>query len=344
MDLQKKLQKLGIENVRKIDDRSIRIIAYNVVETLTKTFPIIYDEYNNILIKLLNCDMYVARVTKPISKVNYIYENNSIYFDENINLNQVDEQMIHECIHYLQDYRNTKGKLDKLGLCNFEEFSISGFGLNEAAVQYISAKSVENQLTSLERYGKRIKTISPNYYPFLTNLMEQIVYLAGEDTLIKDVLRSTQEFTDYILNTFESNTKKIVNKFDELIELNNLLNSETNMEKAIELQNQIANCYDETQNMIFSTYFEKICPKINSAREVDIYMEKAIKCKNIRGKTIQDGFLIDDFYDAKIKEIVSALDKKLYAINKAKSRNTLLIVSQDKIMRFIRRILSYFSA
>ena len=73
MNLQKKLANLGIENVRKLDNESIRIIAYNVTEALTKTFPILYDEYNNILVKLLNCNMYVARVIKPISRVNYIY-------------------------------------------------------------------------------------------------------------------------------------------------------------------------------------------------------------------------------------------------------------------------------
>ena len=73
-------------------------------------------EYNNILIKLLNCNMYVAKVTKPISRVNYIYEDNSIYFDEELNLNKLSDQMIHECIHYLQDYRNMRGNLDKIGL------------------------------------------------------------------------------------------------------------------------------------------------------------------------------------------------------------------------------------
>ena len=66
MDIAKKLQKLGIEDIRKLDNESIRVIALNVTEALTKAFPIIYDEYNNILIKLLNCNMYVAKVTKPL--------------------------------------------------------------------------------------------------------------------------------------------------------------------------------------------------------------------------------------------------------------------------------------
>ena len=110
MDIAKKLQKLGIEDIRKLDNESIRIIACNVTDALTKAFPSIYDEYNNILIKLLNCNMYVAKITKHISKVDYIYEDNSIYFDEEMNLSKINEQMLHECIHYLQDNRDIKKK------------------------------------------------------------------------------------------------------------------------------------------------------------------------------------------------------------------------------------------
>lgn len=344
MNLQKKLANLGIEDVRKLDNESIRIIARNVTESLTKTFPAIYDEYNNILIKLLNCNMYVAKVTKPISRVNYMYEDNSIYFDEELNLNKLSDQMIHECIHYLQDYRNMRGNLDKIGLCNFDDFKVYGLGLNEAAVQYISAKTVGNTLSTVEKYGIRIKTVSPNYYPFLTNLIEQIVYLMGEDILLRGTIKGNEEFEDFLLNTFEGNTKKIIRNFDEIVEINNKLNIEHNPEKINLLQQQIANIYVETQNMIFSTYFEKICPRLTSIQEIDFYMDKAIYYKNVMGVIIAERFSTDGFYDVKIQEITEKFNKRLYEISKEKSRNTLSIISGDRIMRFIKRILSYFTA
>lgn len=344
MNLEKKLQMLGIEDVRKLDNESIRIIAYNVTEALTKTFPIIYDEYNNILIKLLNCNMYVSKVTKQISKVNYIYENNSIYFDEEINLSKINEQIIHECIHYLQDYRNIKGNLDKIGLCNFAEFTVYGLGLNEAAVQYISAKSTGNTSTIIDRYGIRIKTISPEYYPFLTNLMEQIVYLVGEEVLVKATLNGNDEFEEYLLNTFEGNTKKIINRFDEIVEINNSLNLEQDLEKVKILQKGLANIYIETQNMIFSTYFNKICPRLNTIQEIDFYTDKAIYYKNVMGTVLEERFSMNTFYDTYIQEITEKLNKRLYEISKEKGRNTLSIITGDRIMRFIKRIVSYFSA
>ena len=343
MDLLKKLQKLGIEDIRRLDNESIRTIAYNVTDVLTKTFPLIYDEYNNILIKLLNCDMYVARVTKQISKVNYIYENNSIYFDDEINLSKANEQIIHECIHYLQDNRSIKGKLSKIGLCSFEEFSVYGLGLNEAAVQYMSAKCMENSCTTLERYGIRINTISPNYYPFLTNLIEQIVYLIGDEALIRGTLHGSEEFEDELLNVFEGNTKKIINRFDEILEINNSLNMEQDMEKIKILQEGLAKIYVETQNMIFSTYFNKICPRLNTIQEIDFYTDKAIYYKNIMGTVLEERFSMNTFYDTYIQEITQKLNKRLYEISKEKGRNTLAVITGDRIMRFIKRIVSYFA-
>ena len=344
MDIARKLEKLGIEYAMPLDKEIVRMLAYNVTEALVNTFPSISDEYNNIFAKLLNCDMYVARVTKQISKVNYIYENNSIYFDDTMNLNILTEQTIHECIHYLQDYRNIKGRLEKIGLCNFEDFSVSGLGLNEAAVQYISAKAVGNMPTILERYGVRVQTISPNYYPFLTNLVEQIIYLMGEEGLVKGTIKGNTKFEDDLLNTFEGNTKKIINRFDEMIEINNGLNAEKDIDKSELLQQEIANRYIDTQNLIFSTYFEKICPRLNTVAEIDYYMAKAINYKKVMGRSLQRNFMQESFYDVQLKNITKELDKRLYKISKERSKNTLSIIKGDKLLKIIRKIASYFSA
>ena len=345
MDIAKKLQKLGIEDIRKLDNESIRIIACNVTDALTKAFPSIYDEYNNILIKLLNCNMYVAKITKHISKVNYIYEDNSIYFDEEMNLSKINEQMLHECIHYLQDNRDIKkSKHSKIGLCNFEEFSLYGIGINEAAVQYISAKTMNNTNAVLEKYGVRIKTISPNYYPFITNLIEQIVYLIGDEILVKGTLKGNEEFEDELLNTFESNTKKIISRFDEMLEINNSLNSEKDIDKIKILEKGLTHIYTETQNMIFSTYFNKICPRLDTIQEIDFYTDKAIYYRNIMGVVLEERFNENNFYDTEIQTITERFNKRLLAINKSKSKNALAIIKGDRTWRFIKRIVSYFSA
>ena len=343
MNLQKKLGKLGIENIRKLDNESIRIVANNVTEAITKSFPEIYDEYNNILIKLLSCNMYVANITRPIAKINYIYENNSIYFDDEINLSKVNEQMIHSCIHYLQDNRNKKGKLRKIGLCNFEKFSFYGLGLNEAAVQYISAKSIRREVETTEKYGVRLKTISKDYYPFLTNLIEQIIYLIGEESLIKGTLNIDNKIEDELLNTFEANTKKIISGFDNILDINNKLNMELNKENIEILKQKLVNTYIETQNIILSTYFDKICPKLTTIQEIDFYTDKAMYYKKMMGVILETRFSEESFFDKYIIELNQKFNKRLMEISKEEGRNTLAIITSDRITKFLKRVLSRFS-
>lgn len=344
MNLQKKLQNIGIEQIAKINPEFVRLIAFNVTEALTNAFPAIYEQYNNILAQLINCNMYTAQITKPISKVNYIYENNSIYIDENIDLTTINEQIIHECIHYLQDSRNKNGKLNKIGLCNFGQFSVFGLGINEAIVQYISAKTVKNEVEIIEKYGVRLKTISPNYYPFLTSLIEQIAYLMGEDILVIGILYKGNKLEDELLNTFEANTKRIINQFDIIVDINNKLNTETNQEKIKIYQEEITAMYIDTQNKIFSTFFEKTLPKLTTCQEVDYYMDKAVCYRNVMGVSTQERFLFGSFYDIKLEELISKYEKKKMQICRKRDSNTLTVISDNKIMKLIRKIIVYFSA
>lgn len=344
MNLQKKLQNLGIEQTKKINNEYVRVIAFNVTEALTTAFPVIYNQYNNIIAQLINCNMYTAKITKQISKVNYIYENNSIYFDQNIDLTTVNEQMVHECIHYLQNNKNKNGKLTKIGLCNFGQFSVFGLGINEAIVQYISAKTVGNEIATIEKYGVRLKTISPNYYPFLTSLIEQIVYLMGEDILVTGILFDGNKLEDELLNTFEANTKRIINQFDIIVDINNKLTTETNMEKINIYQEEIVAMYVDTQNKIFSTYFEKVLPKLTTLQEIDFYMDKAVCYRNVMGISTQERFLFGSFYDIKLEELESKYEKKKIKIYKKTENNSLAVVSENKIMKLIRKITQYFSA
>lgn len=343
MNLQKKLQNLGIEQVKKISSEYVRIIAFNVTEALVSAFPVIYEQYNNIIAQLINCNMYTAKITKPISKVNYIYENNSIYFDQNIDLTTVNEQIIHECIHYLQNAKNKNGKLTKIGLCNFGQFSVFGLGINEAAIQYISAKTVKNDVVNTEKYGVKLKTISPNYYPFLTNLIEQIVYLIGEDILITGMLYNESKLEDELLNTFEASTKRIINQFDIIVDINNKLSTETNKEKITIYQEEIAAMYIDTQNKIFSIFFDKLLPKLTTLQEIDYYMDKAVCYRNIMGVSNKEKFLFGSFYDIKLEEIISKYEKRKIKINKKTNNNALTIISENKVLKLIKRIITYFS-
>lgn len=345
MNTEKKLEKLGITTTREFTQREVRYIAEEVTELLVKAFPILEDDYNNLLIRLLNCKMYFANINenKNISNVNYIYENKSIYFDERVNLDNINDKIIHECIHYLQDIRNEKGKLKKMGLCGFEELSTYGLGINEGAVQYIASKAVGNTLTITKKAGIILKTVSPNYYPFLTNLIHQVVYVMGEDIIVKGTINCNEKFEEEFLNTFEERASTIIKMFDKIIDLLNKSNEETQEENKQLFNTEIANEYIETQNTIMKTYFDKICNRLTTIEEVDFYIEKFLNYKPLLGVVEETRFSLNDDYEQYKEQILKKFDKRIMEISKESSKNTLSIIYNNRLFRFFKKIFSYFT-
>ena len=344
MNIEKKLEKLGIRNIREFTQREVRYIAEEVTELLVKSFPALEEDYNNLLIRMLNCKMYLADINQgsSISNVNYIYENSSIYFDTKVNLNKIDDKVVHECIHYLQDNRNEKGKLRKMGLCNFEELSTYGLGINEAAVQYIASKAIGNMLTVTKREGIIVRTVSPNYYPFLTNLINQIAYVMGEDLIVTGTINCDDKFEDEFLNTFEERASTIIKMFDKIIDLRNKRNDEVLEENKELLNNEITSLYLETQDIIMRTYFDKICNRLTTVEEVDFYIEKFLNYKPLLGVLEATRFNLNDDYEQYKEQILKKFDKRLMEISKEKSKNTLSVIYNNRLFRFFKKILSYF--
>ncbi len=346
MNIEKKLEKLGIITVREFTQREVRYIAEEVTELLVKAFPVLEDSYNNLLIRLLNCKMYFANINKgkSLSDVNYIYENNSIYFDEKIDLNNISDKVIHECIHYLQDVRNEKGKLKKMGLCGFEELSTYGLGINEGAVQYIAAKAVGNTSTITKKSGIILKTISPDYYPFLTNLIQQIVYVVGENIIVNGTINCDEKFEEDFLNTFEEHSNTIIKMFDKIIDLRNKCNEEKQEENKKIFNKQIADEYIETQNTIMRTYFDKICNRLTTIEEVDFYIEKFLNYKPLLGIVEETRFSLNDEYEQYKEQILKKFDKRIMEISKESSKNTLSVIYNNRLFRFFKKIFSYFTS
>lgn len=345
MNLEKKLSKLGIDVVREFTPREVRYVAEEVIESLVNTFPVLEEIYNELLIRLLNCKMYFANIKNDsnISKVNYVYENNSIYFSNSINFNKIDDVIIHECIHYLQDNRTDNGKLKKIGLCDFEELSTYGMGVNEAAVQYIASKTVGNYLQTTNKNGIILKTISPNYYPFLTNLISQIIYLLGEDIIVKGTINCDEKFEDVFLNTFEEKKNTIIKKFDQIIDIRNKRNGEVIAENKEMLNNEIVNIYLETQDIIMKTYFDKICTRLNTIEEVDFYIEKFLNYKQLLGIEEEKRFNLNDEYQKYKEGLLKKFDKRIMEISKERSKNTLSVIYNNRLYKFFKKIISYFA-
>lgn len=344
MKLEKKLAKLGIEIIREFTSSEVNYIAKEVTDALVMNFSILKERTNEILTQLLRCKMYFTNINKNsnISSVNYIYENNAIYFGNNVNFNKIDDVIIHECIHYLQDNRTDRGKLKKIGLCSFKEFSTYGMGINEAAVQYISSKAAGRSLEITKKNGIILKTISTNYYPFLTNLIYQIIYLLGEEIIVEGVITSKQDFDDTFLNTFEEKSNAIKKGFDQIIDLRNKSNIKTENKELI--SKQITDIYLELQNIIFKTYFDKICSRINTIDEVNFYTDKIINFKQLMGTSEEKEFELNCEYEQYKQNILNKFDRKVAEINKRTSKNALTVIyNNNRLLRFLKQIKSYFT-
>ena len=142
MSIESDLRKDGIRVVDILDTMSTNRIAHNIANKLCNTFPELCFNETDLFAKLSRLKMYRAQMPEGMAEANYFYKNTSIYFNEHIPEEDMQEFAIHECIHYLQEVKDKRNYLVRMGLCDYTEFKIYGMGLNEAAVQLMSSKII----------------------------------------------------------------------------------------------------------------------------------------------------------------------------------------------------------
>ena len=268
---EKDLSKLGIEIIKDLSEREKRFVSNFIANKLTDKYPYLKIGYFDIFSILYNTPMYVCRSPEEISSVNYLYQNFSIYFSETNDIFDIDEFTLHECIHRIQDKRNKAGRLMQIGICEFTDTKIKGLTFNEAAVQYIVANMLGKERKEINVYNVTINTISDTYYPLITNLIEQIVLLIGEKTLVQSTICGDNEFNYETIDYLgESNFYNIRDNFDKILELKENINDE-NREDIV---NQIGEIYYATQKIIYTSYFNRIISHINKIDEVNMVRQQ----------------------------------------------------------------------
>lgn len=279
MNIETELKKEGITNIRPLDTLKINYIAKKVAHALVEQFPNLQFNENSLFIKLCRLNMYIATLPNTLASAKYYYKNSSIYFGENVDLTTINDCIIHECIHFLQETKNEKNNLIRLGLFECNRANI-GIGINEAAVQYISSKCARNQMDSVKYFDIILPTISPSYYSLECNLIMQMLSITGEDCLVKSCLYGTDEFKNRFISLTNSDTYyNLLENIDAIMYAEDTLN---------ELNLQLANC-DENGLSI-----SKISSKINKTRS---YIQKTfIECQNT---------ILKNYFNAEIKAIVS---------------------------------------
>lgn len=347
MNIEKDLRKDGIEVIGMLDTLSVNTLAHDVAEKICRAFPEQNFIFQNLFIALSRIPMYVASMPEGFAEANYFYKNSSIYFKAGVPLDELEKFAMHEFIHYLQEIKDKKGNLMKLGLCSYGDLRVLGMALNEGAVQLMASKALGQPEEIVKYYGISLSTNSPNYYPILCNLVAQMAYVAGEDNLFDSTFYGSDAFkvnfaTLCGLNALlkvQDNLDKIMNTEEKIIKLNQKLFSDNCegvraqkvLQKISKCKENLKNLYFSTQDLIYKSYFDTQFAKITTTADIDAYRLRLYNYKNYIG--ITDNYTtFNDYYINKMVELDEKYEKIL------NSTTALTVVNNSKVSILYRKV------
>lgn len=362
MNTRSELKKEGIEVISKLDTLKVNTIAINVASKLCLAFPEHNLNKSELFESLSRLNMYVATMPEDSSGAKYFYKDNSIYFKETADIDEMSTLAVHECIHCIQELRDYNNNVYKMGL--YTPSSNTGLAINEASVQLMASEANMLEAVNETYYGISINTISPNYYPLECALLNQISYFTGTYPLYHSTLNSNDVFKNTFILKSDKKTYSIITKnFDKLLSLENSLNyysSELKYTEKIaeikllnnlinETKEDIKSVFFKTQNLIMNKFFQSEFNNIRNLEDIKNFNSKLYNYKNIIGASDEYRFY-NEFYRNMMNVIE---EKRLYIkeygeINLFEDVNTgLMLVDNTKnafslINTFIRKIKKLF--
>lgn len=348
MSIESDLRKDGIKVISKLDTLFVNNIARNIAAKIVATFPELNFDETNLFIKLSRIDMYTAYMPDGMAEANYFYKNSSIYFNQKIDFEDLEEFAIHECIHHLQEVKTPRNKLIRMGLCTFNALSPMGIGINEAAVQLITSKIIGIKPDFVKYYGIELKSSSPSYYPMECHLVEQMAFVTGYDVLFESTFNSNDNFKNaFIEATSEKVFYAIQNAIDSILGYEEQISKLTNKftdenqsdktykninEKISDLKHKISLTFMRTQNLIISSYFDKSFSKITNLEELEDYRRNLESFKRLVCRQV-GYFFFDNYYIEKM----CALEHKCNILENG-GVETAIATKPNKILAFLMKI------
>lgn len=346
----------GINAIKEIEFEVKEEIADTIANLLAREFEKL--NYREVKAKLLKTPMYIAEVPKQYYGVVFLHDNSTIYIDSKIDILDLSERVIHEFIHAIQIVKDKKNNIQKVGVCEFNEFKATGIGLNEAAVQYITSKIANKEYKYVEKYEVVAKTYNEERYPLMCNLILQLIYVTGENVFLDSILNSKEDFEYKIMeNCGEGAYITVVNGLDKMlyaeeenIQLFKILekykqtsNENTDyttteqeiyktMAKIENNRKTIKDTYIKLENLILNSYFNRYFSKIETLDDIITYRKDLYNYKEIYGMNSFDNEY-NKYYANKIKE----LEEKRINIMR-KSGQFSLVKTDNKILNIFSKI------
>ena len=299
MSINSTLRKEGIEDIKPLSTLEINKIASNISDKICSAFPEHNINKSDLFIAIARLNMYSAKMPQDDSVAKYFYKNNSIYFSNNTNIDNLGTLALHECIHFIQEVKNKSGKLLRMGLYNLSKRH-TGMAINEAAVQLMASIANSNKIDSVKYYDLDIETESPDYYPIECALIKQMLYFTGSYALFHSTLYGDDIFKNtFIAKSNEKIYNKIEYNFDLLFHYENLLSSEitklmtlndddTNFKKINYLNLKIKNIKKiiskltlETQELILTNCFSSELDLVRDMDSLKNFKDRLYNFKNI---------------------------------------------------------------
>lgn len=343
MSIESEIRKEGITIVKQLKTINVNLIAASIAKKLVKRFPEQNFNYQDLFAKISKLNMYVAKMPSGIA-AKYFYKNSSIYFSETTDLVNLNDVIIHECIHALQANINSKNKLIRLGLCDFTGPDLLGMGINEAAVQLMTMKCTKSKFDTVKYFDIELPSNSPNYYTLECNLVRQMAYITGEYALYNSTLHGNDIFKNkFIALTSKKDFEEIEYNINYIIHLEDKLNytlekiQNSNdvhtslIKKATKLKNEIKKCFLITQNRIFTSFFDNLSETLYTPKGMQNFRKALYLYKNLIGTTSDYSFF-NNYYIMKMAE----LEAKCY--NTPNKQLALVPINNSLIDKFIRKL------
>lgn len=353
MSIESDLKKDGIKVISKLDTLVVNNIARNIARKIVATFPELNFDETNLFIKLSRIDMYTASMPDGMAEANYFYKNSSIYFNNKIDFDDLEEFAIHECIHHLQEIKTGRNRLVRMGLCTFNTVSPIGMGINEAAVQLITSKIIGIEPDFVKYYGIELKSSSPSYYPMECHLVDEMAFVTGYDVLYESAFNSNDNFknafikatSEKVFSAIQGAIDLILSSEEEISKLANKFGKENQSDKACkniskkidELKQKISLTFMRTQNLIISSYFDNSFLEITNLEELDNYRRKLESFKHL--VCTQEGYF---FFDNYYIEKMCALEHKCNVLENGGIETAVSTTKTNKLLSFLDRLKKLF--